>query len=433
MTAGNKNEYGDDSRKNRFTDPDTGEAYFLIIDKETGKTKIYNEEFGADKYVGEYDPDTGKIKYNRNLWGGANKKDKAFINNQINNGGIKNQAQKVIARELMAGEKNADGEQVKDPVAANREASRLMDQVVTEADAEGTGNTEVDSGDNTGTRKGAFVYPDTLRDGFQDTIKFTKIKYRTSGFDSESSSVNQAGTRETIKETAHILGIVILPIPAQIKSDNSTNWTEGKMTVKDSIMANMVMEAGKNASVASGLEPLRKAVDKADDPGVRTALIASLAQAATGNPDVLTRDTGQVLNPNMEMLFRGPQLRKFSFSFQLTPRNEREGKRILQIIRFFKQGMAPIRASGNLFLKTPDVFNLEYTHNGGDHKGLNRFKECALVSCGVNYTPSGNYSTYEDGIMTGYKMDLTFNELEPIYNDNYGSNEGGNIPEELGF
>ena len=41
MTAGNANEWGDDTPKNRFTDPDTGEAYFLIIDKETGKTKIY--------------------------------------------------------------------------------------------------------------------------------------------------------------------------------------------------------------------------------------------------------------------------------------------------------------------------------------------------------------------------------------------------------
>ena len=61
MTAGGPNEYGDDSKKNRFVDPDTGEAYFVIVDKKTGKTKIYNEEFGADKYIGEFDPKTGKI------------------------------------------------------------------------------------------------------------------------------------------------------------------------------------------------------------------------------------------------------------------------------------------------------------------------------------------------------------------------------------
>ena len=60
MTAGGPNEYGDDSPTNRFKDPATGEAYFVIVDKKTGKTKIYNEEFGADKYIGEYDPKTGK-------------------------------------------------------------------------------------------------------------------------------------------------------------------------------------------------------------------------------------------------------------------------------------------------------------------------------------------------------------------------------------
>ena len=65
MTAGGPNEYGDDSKKNRFVDPDTGEAYFVIVNKKTGKTKIYNEEFGADKYIGEFDPDSNKINYNK--------------------------------------------------------------------------------------------------------------------------------------------------------------------------------------------------------------------------------------------------------------------------------------------------------------------------------------------------------------------------------
>ena len=53
---------------------------------------------------------------------------------------------------------------------------------------------------------------------------------------------------------------------------------------------------------------------------------------------------------------------------------------------------------GNLFLKTPDVFNLEYTHNGGEHKGLNRFKECALTNCVIDYTPSSGYANDVIGV-----------------------------------
>ena len=38
---------------------------------------------------------------------------------------------------------------------------------------------------------------------------------------------------------------------------------------------------------------------------------------------------------------------------------------------------------------------------------------------GVDYTPNGTYSTYDDGVMTAYKMTLTFKELEAVYNDDY--------------
>ena len=49
MTAGNSNEYGDDSFKNRMMDPETGEAYFLIINKQTGKIKVYNDKIIINK------------------------------------------------------------------------------------------------------------------------------------------------------------------------------------------------------------------------------------------------------------------------------------------------------------------------------------------------------------------------------------------------
>jgi hypothetical protein len=50
---------------------------------------------------------------------------------------------------------------------------------------------------------------------------------------------------------------------------------------------------------------------------------------------------------------------------------------------------------------------------------MNRIKTCALQNCTINYTPSGNYATYQDGSMTSYEMTLSFGELTPIYNDDY--------------
>ena len=54
-----------------------------------------------------------------------------------------------------------------------------------------------------------------------------------------------------------------------------------------------------------------------------------------------------------------------------------------------------------------------------------------MGSFGVNYTPNGAYSTYEDGVMTAYQINMNFQEMNPIYNDDYGSS--GPLPAEIGF
>ena len=126
-----------------------------------------------------------------------------------------------------------------------------------------------------------------------------------------------------------------------------------------------------------------------------------------------------VVNPNMELLFGGPTLRNFGFTFKLSPRSKKEAKEVIKIIRLFKQGMSVIRSQSNFFLKAPHTFEIEYLHRGRKHKYLNHFKECALQNATVQYTPDGNYNTYTDGIMTSYSLQLAFNELEPIFNDDY--------------
>ena len=108
--------------------------------------------------------------------------------------------------------------------------------------------------------------------------------------------------------------------------------------------------------------------------------------------------------------------------------NKGLAKNVIKILRFFKQGMAVIRSQSQYFLKAPHTFKLEYIKKTGGnqelHPYLNQFKECALNSCTVQYTPDGNYNTYSDGVMTSYSMQLGFNELEPIFNDDYSSLDG---------
>ena len=167
---------------------------------------------------------------------------------------------------------------------------------------------------------------------------------------------------------------------------------------------------------------------KARQREIGGGLAMAIAQAAVGGSGrLLTRQTGAVLNPNMQLLFKQPQLRPFTFTFQLTPRDDKESLEVMQIIRLFKQAMAPIRSDSMLFLKSPHTFKLTYLHKAKDHPYIGSIKECALMSCGVDYTPDQNYSTYEDGVMTSYTLALQFKELEPVYNDDYGTSNAKNL------
>ena len=111
----------------------------------------------------------------------------------------------------------------------------------------------------------------------------------------------------------------------------------------------------------------------------------------------------------------------------MNAREAAESREIVKIIRFFKQGSAAQRSESNLFLKSPHTFRIQYMHRGPDNENpfMNKIKECALLSVAVNYTPEGNYATFDDGAMTSYELTLSFQELEPVFNDDYGNVEIG--------
>ena len=134
---------------------------------------------------------------------------------------------------------------------------------------------------------------------------------------------------------------------------------------------------------------------------------------------LIARGSGGIVNPNMELLFNGVTLRTFRFSFKLTPRNDTESGSIKTIIKVFKQNMAPKAAQRKQFLATPNIFDLQYMKGGEKHPFLNSFKSCALTDMSVNYTGDGTYATYHDGTPVSMIMDLTFRELEAVYDEDY--------------
>ena len=95
--------------------------------------------------------------------------------------------------------------------------------------------------------------------------------------------------------------------------------------------------------------------------------------------------------------------------------------------------MSVQNTADNIFLKAPNVFQINYLIKGErDHPSLNRIKVCALQSCSVDYTPDGSYMTFNDenATMTSYNLTLQFQELEPVTSKDYENNTSIN---EIGY
>ena len=310
---------------------------------------------------------------------------------------------------------------------------QLKDANVSNLDkaAGGSGNTATDNGEgqsqpaggeglkppanaNQGIKGG--TYPVDIDGTKQDIIKFDMLEYRPSKFKD----------RPTV-ETAKIIASVILPVPGGIQDQSNANWVPESMNPLQKAAAGFADGAiggdveGSIDKAMGQLQTQSNEIKKAIK-GYFTGQAAGIGQQA------LQRGAGVVLNPNMELLFGGPSLRQFGFNFLLAPRSKSEEDEVVNIIRFFKQGMSPIKSEKNLFLKSPNTFRLRYIHRkaGADkeNKFLTKFKECALSTTGVNYTPNTNYATFPDGGMVAYQLSLTFQELEPVFNNDYADLEG---------
>lgn len=257
----------------------------------------------------------------------------------------------------------------------------------------------------------------------QDVIRFTLYEYvppneSGAGVGSQFGTSVNSKTRITKSKPK---GSAILPIQPTISDSNAVNWQSDSINPLELAAFNLSTGAieGGITGFENALNTVIGAIGNENEQNIRNAVTAAFASAAIGK-NVFTRATGAILNPNVELLFNGPSLRVFNYSFKLSARSKPESERIRQIIRFFKQGMSVQRTKSNLFLSSPDVFGISYLLRGDDDNPyMNRIKICALTNCSVDYTPTGSYMTFEDGSMVSYTLNLTFEELEPIYNDDY--------------
>jgi hypothetical protein len=277
-------------------------------------------------------------------------------------------------------------------------------------------------------------YPYKKLEKTDDYLKISIMDYEPPGFAEgfvQPTADQQYGN-------SRILSTIILPIPQNIDSPNATSWNADTMGplevaalgVVGGVLEGRPLEALKTASSQSAAALTGSGLtQKAIQAKFAQAAVNQLLGEPGGGAGVLGRTTGAVFNQNIELLFQGVGLRDpFSFSYDLVPRSEKESMEIKEIIRTFKKSMSGKKggegSAAGIFIKSPNVFRLEYRSGTKDHPYLNRFKMCALTGMNVNYTGSGTYATYSDATPVHMRLDLSFQELTPIYAEDYDSQEG---------
>ncbi len=303
----------------------------------------------------------------------------------------------------------------------------------------------------TGGSSDLMAYPLDI-DLDQDHFKITRYNY-------VRPDINQSKPRRTQKSLyglrshnvagdsvigSKIKGSVILPMPKPTDV-NGAEWGKSELTITGLAalgIARGVSLGGRltGKSAEQRFED-RRAKMAAGRPGdvditgrgirfgqaVTAQTLANMASNMAGTEidtdTFLARTGGKVLNPNAEILFQGPVIRDFAFSFQMVARSEEEGREIRKIIKFLKMGLAP-KFNNTVFLENPDVFTLQYKNGKDDNdfiKNVNQFSPggLALTTMNVDYAPSGYWSAYRDSQPVSVKMDLNFTELRPLYQQDH--------------
>ena len=295
------------------------------------------------------------------------------------------------------------------------------------------------SGSNTGK---VYPFPVDMQysgTGSQDHIRIRALKYKApqGGTQSSLDSVIQDGLKSKNANLPPVdykyEGEVILPIPMGVRDRSSASWSMGKMSPIMAAAVGTVAPLIDTLAGGNGGDALKKYIEQiktspeilgTEGSDYRRVLTASLTSSVLGAvgltglepSDILARTTGKVSNPNMELLFRGPNMREFEFQFKLVCRSKDDAKRIREIIKFFKLQSLPTVGKNTNLINSPNVFFIRYMNGDTRIKSLPQPKICALVNFGIDHTPDGmGWAAYEDSHPVATQLVMQFAELTPLF------------------
>lgn len=246
-----------------------------------------------------------------------------------------------------------------------------------------------------GTRRGAFsggdfgtIMPNELSK--VDTLRF--------GRGPQVNSIPNATQRELLaiqRDTRRIEESIALFMPNQMVFSSQNVYED----ISLSAIAGSI-----------GVGALNRLANMIPGPvGQMVGVISSLS----GIVGTAARINGTPINPRVEILFATTPQRQFVFEVLMAPRNEYESESIKKIVRTMRFHAAPEISGpwGSTFIP-PAEFDITFFNKGVENVHIPRINTCVLNRIEVDYSPTGVYSTFNNGHPVAVRLSMSFTEVE---------------------
>ena len=256
----------------------------------------------------------------------------------------------------------------------------------------------------------SFRFPSDIGNHY---LKMNIVKY-----DRSATAIFSGGFGTTAGTIEDSVANIILPLPENLTDVNRVNYAQDPMIDLSSIAQSIT--GGTIGAVSRGL------VDAASSI-MRTAVVniagAVASQAAASAAKITLADTGLAPNQFLTVILKGPEYKKYNFTWKFYPKNAKESQEIQRIVYTIRNAMRTNLGPANAFFNFPKVFNLSFS----DSTYLYQFKPAVIDNMSVNYTPSGSPIFYNGtGAPDGVQLTISFSEIEYHLADEIAENNSEN-------
>lgn len=254
---------------------------------------------------------------------------------------------------------------------------------------------------------------------------------------------------------------VCLPLPNELSDNTGVDYDNQNLeAVGDIINGAAVSGVGSaalrnsGALLTGGLSKFAKGMQTGT--GVSGAITKALGGAIEGMiPDAaqvtsaIQQSMGLAPNPNPSVMFRGPQLREFTYTWTIFPDNATQSAALRLMIKNIKQRVLPKAGSSDeaAVLEYPNMVQINFfpwdsaggstnPWGWGDNTII-KIKKCVIKSFNVNYTPT-NVPAFFDSKDAGNfphpvatNITITLQEIEYMLADDWGGGTGTGLMEKI--